>query len=71
MSMIVEMMAGERLRIGEAFITLEEKKGRNRSRIRIDAPRSVTIERCVKGKAQECHILIEKGDTHDDANRPG
>lgn len=65
MSLIIEMIAGECVRIGDVLITLEEKKGRNRSRIKIDAPRSVSIERGFDRKAQECHISQQvRGDTH-------
>lgn len=66
MAFIIEMSAGECVRIGDVLITLEEKKGRNRSRIKIDAPRSVSIERGVGKKAQECHISQSvRGDTHE------
>lgn len=72
MALIIEMSAGECIRIGDVLITLEEKKGRNRSRIKIDAPRSVTIERGIGKKAQECHISQQvRGDTHGtDHHRP-
>lgn len=72
MAFIIEMMAGESVTIGEAKITLEEKKGRNRSRLRIEAPQSMKIVRGPNTEGAGVPQLANvRGDTHgNDPNRP-
>jgi len=72
MALIIEMAAGESIRVGDAVITLEEKKGRNRSRIKIDAPSTTKIVRGLNTEGAGVPQLANvRGDTHgNDPNRP-
>lgn len=72
MAYMVELAAGEAVTIGDAIVTLEEKKGRNRSRLRIEAPQSMKIVRGPNTEGAGVPQLANvRGDTHgNDPNRP-
>ena len=44
MALHIEIGEGETIRVGDALISIEEKKGRSKSRLRIEADRSVRVE---------------------------
>ena len=66
MALIAELEVGETITVGQAVIEIQEKKGRTRVRLRIEAPTDVKIVRGESvSKAQECHITQQvRGDTH-------
>ena len=72
MAFIIELAAGESVKVGDALVTLEEKKGRNRSRLRIEAPQSMKIDRSPNTEGAGVPQLANvRGDTHgNDPNRP-